>query len=124
MYLSANSQAPGVGIVQARHVKEVPLDASLLKKGARNYATHRIRRKGLPTHVPPSWLAPQPSSGSVDQHAVEGQVPHASVKLQRLACKTAFMRASCVGQPIQGDQHSHHHIGQTKHCCDPLFALL
>ena len=71
---SARKAKSGTLCMQTRHVKEVPLDASLLKGGPKNYGTHRVRRKGLPTHVPPSWLVPNPSDGSLDQHIMEEQV--------------------------------------------------
>ena len=64
----------GALCMQARHVKEIPVDASLLQGGAKNFGTHRVRRKGLPSHVPPSWLVPQPSIRSMDQHAAGKQV--------------------------------------------------
>ena len=50
--------------IQAKHVKEVPLDPSLLAQGAKNYGTHRLRRRGLPTHVPKAWLGQHPAAAS------------------------------------------------------------
>ena len=58
--------------MQVRHVMAIPMDASLLKGGPRNHGTHRVRRKGLPTHVPQSWLAPHPEPDN--GHAFNGQV--------------------------------------------------
>ena len=50
--------------IQAKHVKEVPLDPSLLAQGAKNYGTHRLRRRGLPTHVPKAWLGQHSAAAS------------------------------------------------------------
>ena len=81
-------------------MKEVPLDPSLLAQGAKDYGTHRLRRRGLPTHVPQDWLGQHPAAVSGHCSPVKSEVGNfVPLKSLYAACNASYSCLHCCVGP-------------------------